>query len=141
MRWYVVRETGRTLYGPAPDTVVPPISRTEFVDSVKDHAPELPGPDPVRDSRVDGPRKDPRPRWPGLAILTMCRALFACRTDRPATKRQAAIWAQEQLPEWSDLIGDALRWRVEPGDVDGVPTFDRTQAFVTHVAQLVVGSA
>src|SRR5579859_6978441 len=29
--WYLVRETGVTLYGPPPDAVVPPVAWTEFV--------------------------------------------------------------------------------------------------------------
>ncbi len=141
MRWYFVRETGRALYGPSPDAFIPPISRTEFVDNVKRHAqnfpawiqPGSPG-SMVREGTLGR-------RGQAYAILTMCRALFACRTGLPATKRHAAIWAQEQLPEWSDLIGDALHWRGEPVATDGVATFSRTQAFVIHVSDLTVRSA
>ena len=45
------------------------------------------------------------------AILTMCRALYVHRTGEQASKRQAARWAREELPQWADLIQSALAWR------------------------------
>ena len=33
------------------------------------------------------------------------------RTGERVSKRQAALWAQEELPEWSGLIRSALAWR------------------------------
>jgi Aminoglycoside adenylyltransferase, C-terminal domain len=136
LRWYLVRETGVTLHGRSADSVVPPIDRRGFVDVVKEHArrfpawiePGTPG-SLVRHETLGR-------RGQAYAILAMCRALYACRTGEQSTKRQAALWAQEQLPEWSTLIGDALRWRRAPDDADGAATFARTKAFVTRVAEL-----
>ena len=78
-------------------------------------------------------------RGQAYAILTMCRALYASRTGEQTTKGQAALWAQEQLPEWATLIGDALRWRRDPDD-DGTATFARTRAFVEYVADVITSS-
>ena len=136
LRWYLVRETGVALHGPSPDTVVPPISRREFVDVVKEHARHFPAwIEPSTPGSMVSHGTLGR-RGQAYAILTMCRALYACRTGDPTTKQHAALWAQEQLPEWSTLIGDALRWRRDPDDSDGAATFSRTQAFVTYVADL-----
>src|SRR5258708_22513642 len=38
MNWYMVREKGVILYGPAPNTIIEPITKEEFIESVQDHA-------------------------------------------------------------------------------------------------------
>jgi len=127
IHWYLLRTTGRSLYGPSPRTLIPPITRSEFIESVKHHA---------LGWHV----------WSGAAnhlgsqayaILTMCRALHLCRTGRQASKRQAALWAQAQMPEWSTLMADALWWRRETSELDGRRTLARTRAFLASVAERI----
>ena len=33
------------------------------------------------------------------------------RTGKQASKQQAAHWAQNEFPEWAELINNALAWR------------------------------
>jgi len=102
MNWYLTREKSITLFGPSPKTVIEPISKEEYIQSVKDHI-------KLWRKRV----KNMRSRYAQAAyvILTLCRALYAYRYGDQVSKKQAATWAQKEFPEWSDLIGQAILWR------------------------------
>src|SRR4051794_3672634 len=66
MNWYMVQEQGRSLFGPAPTTLIDPISAQEFIQTVQQHAARIG--EWIHDSRA-------RPAQ-AYAILTMCRALY-----------------------------------------------------------------
>ena len=145
MNWYLVRETGRTLHGPEPSSIIPPITEERFVANVQQHA-------QAWTAWIDGMQG--RGAY-AYAVLTLCRALYSYRTGRSTSKAEAAIWAAARLPGWSDVIQDALRWRLArgTGDSDGGMrdevggTADRddgdaaagaeTRAFVEHVIALI----
>jgi predicted nucleotidyltransferase len=122
MNWYMVQEQGRTLFGPAPTTLIDPISKHEFIQTVKAHAARWG--EWVHDART-------RPAQ-AYAILTMCRALYTNTYGVQTSKRRAAEWAARELPEWSGLIGGALEWRAAWRDdaVDHAATFPETLRFV-----------
>jgi Domain of unknown function (DUF4111) len=77
------------------------------------------------------------------SILTMCRALYAWKNGEQASKRQAALWAQEHLPQWASLIQNALAWRDAWRDeevaVDNAATFPETVRFVNFVVDQIAG--
>jgi predicted nucleotidyltransferase len=125
MNWYMVQEQGRTLFGPAPTTLIAPISQQEFIQTVKEHAAGWA--EWIYNSRA-------RPSQ-AYAILTMCRALYTCRYGVQVSKRKAAEWAAQELPEWSGLITNALLWRSGWRDdsVDPAATFPETLRFVQFV--------
>jgi hypothetical protein len=122
MNWYMVQEQGRTLFGPAPTALIDPISQQEFIQTVKQHA--LRWGEWVQESHN-------RPSQ-AYAILTMCRALYTCAHGVQVSKRKAAEWAAQQLPEWSGLIHNALEWRAawRDDDVDHAATFPEAVRFV-----------
>ena len=122
MNWYMVQEQGRILFGPPPTSLIDPISKQEFIQTVKAHAARWG--EWIHDSHS-------RPSQ-AYAILTMCRALYTCTQGVQASKRKAAEWAAQELPEWSDLINSALRWRTAWRDdsVDHVATLPETVRFV-----------
>ena len=64
-------------------------------------------------------------------ILTLCRALYAYRHGEQVSKKQAALWAQKVLPEWSNFIGQAIAWRETRNEkpVDDT-TYQKMVAFV-----------
>ena len=70
----------------------------------------------------------------------MCRALYTIKNGEQASKVQAASWAQNELPEWSYLINNALVWRRtwREIDVDHEATFPETQRFVNLVIDRVL---
>jgi hypothetical protein len=101
LNWYVAREEGLALFGPPAEALIGPISREEYAASVRDYVVE------VADRMKDVPDR----KGQAYAILTMCRALHLHGTGETVSKRQAALWAQEEMPEWSGLILSALAWR------------------------------
>jgi hypothetical protein len=108
MNWYVVRETGVALFGPLVETLIGPMSREEFLACVRGYVEEWGG-------RIRGARERKEQAY---AILSMCRALYLHKTGEQASKRQAALWAQREMPQWSGLIGSALAWRQAWRDED-----------------------
>ena len=130
MNWYVVREKGVALFGPPVEALIAPITREEFAGCVRDYAADW-------GDRI----KDVRDRkGQAYAILTMCRALHVHRTGEQASKRQAALWAQEELPQWSGLIQSALAWRESwrEQQVDHAATRAETIRFVNFVRDLIL---
>jgi predicted nucleotidyltransferase len=125
INWYVVRERGVALFGPSPEIIIEPIAKEEFIRAVAHQAREWR--DWIERART----------LPGLAygILTMCRALYAYKYGEQASKKQAALWAQKELPEWASLIGNALAWRKAWRDDVEIPeaTFVETRKFVRSV--------
>lgn len=109
MNWYLVRDHGVALLGPPPAEIIPRISKTEFIDAVRDHAAG------AWFDRLRGRKQQ------SYAVLTLGRALYAHRFGEHVSKQAAAAWAQHTFPEWADLIQDALRWRATAGEPDDDP--------------------
>jgi hypothetical protein len=101
MNWYLVRETGKGLYGSPADTIIPPISLDEYLEASHEYVADL----SRRIERV----KDQTGQ--SYTILTMCRALYLHRNRRQPSKKQAIEWAQGELPEWAWLMQKAWEWR------------------------------
>ena len=129
MNWYLTRERSIPLFGPSPKDIIEPISKEEFIQSVKDHAKAWG--EWVKNMR--------NPYAQSYAILSISRAFYACRNGDQVSKKQAALWAKKQLPEWSDVIHNALIWRQggkynPPDDV----THPKTVQFVNYVRGLIL---
>jgi Domain of unknown function (DUF4111) len=131
MNWYMVREKGIALFGPPPRAIIDPISKDEFITAVKEHA-------RAWRKYIDEARSRPGQAY---AIFTMCRALYTCKHGEQVSKRQAALWAQKELPAWSSLIQNALLWRqnYRQQDVDHSATLAETRRFVNYVVDLILG--
>ncbi len=103
---HIIRERGVTLAGPAPRTLIDPISADVLREATLAMlegwwAPQLKDPFRLRGSE-----------YQAYAVLTMCRALYTLHSGAIATKPQAASWAMEHLnSEWHDLIQTAMVWR------------------------------
>ena len=133
INWWVIREQGVALFGPAPTTLIDPISKQEFLQAVQEQA------------RAWGEWIDHMQSRPAhaYAILTLCRALYAHKNGEQVSKKQAALWVQAHFPQWAPLIQNALIWRTGWRDQveDHAATFPATARFV-HFAidQIVPGS-
>jgi len=103
--WYLIREMGIALVGPAASEIVPAISWREFVDAIANYAGELV-------DRIDG---DVPPGGLAYAVLTMCRASMTVQTDRHVSKQAAAAWMSVRKPEWAWVVDAALRCRESRG--------------------------
>ena len=122
MNWYLTREKSVALFGPPPKTIIEQITKEEYLQSVKHHIISW-------GSWV----KTMRDRYAQVAyaILTLCRALYASKHGEQVSKKQAAQWAQKELPEWSNFIGQAIVWRETRNEksVDDT-TYQKMVAFV-----------
>jgi hypothetical protein len=127
--WYQLRAVGIALVGPPASSVVPKIPQEEYVEAVRRH---LLGWSPWANFGGAGSQS--------YALLTACRVLRTVRTGDFVSKREAAAWASDQLPEHAELIEQAVRWRerarLERGtDQTGDP--EAARSFVELVAALV----
>jgi predicted nucleotidyltransferase len=128
--WYIIRESGQPLFGLPPEEIIPPITRDEFTEAIRRYAAEV-------SERV---KHEMQRQGQAYTILTMCRALHVLKTGKQASKKEAALWAQEELPEWSNLIQNALVWRQARHDenIDHAATHSETAKFVNFVSGLIL---
>ena len=124
--WYLLRETAITVYGPAPETIVPPIDRREFVAAVVRYAIDVA-------DRLTG---EETPGSLAYAVLVLCRARFTHDTGEQASKEDGAAWTRRLMPGWEWLIDAALRCRLSRGVVgfDDTRTHGAAVEFVRLVA-------
>jgi hypothetical protein len=130
--WFDVQENGQTLLGPPAASVIPSISRDEFIAAIKVYATE------IRDRTRS--RTHPIRGAVAYAVLTMCRALYSCETGEQVSKADAAMWAQTRLPEWAPLI--AYSMGIRQGErlvqyLDGTADRETALPFVEAVASLI----
>jgi hypothetical protein len=132
INWYMVREVGVTLYGPPPRVLIPEISKSEFVEAVREQA----------EAWKVWVYKMRTPGAQSYAVLTLCRALYTHTHGRQASKEQAALWARAYLPQWAPLIQQSSLWLSEgqdeeTGDETGL---QETVRFVHDVAGRITGT-
>jgi aminoglycoside adenylyltransferase-like protein/nucleotidyltransferase-like protein len=132
MNWYLVRETGVTLYGVAAADVIPPIARVEFVAAVVRYA------DWLRNRNY----ADLGPGSLAYAVLSLCRALRTVRTGMPCSKQEAVAWTREWKPDWAWIIDAALRSRMSRGTtgLDDEQTRAAAESFIGLLADEITGS-
>lgn len=107
---YVLRERGITLAGPAPRTLIAPVSRKDLrqamVAILNGWASQIPE-DPTRLRQRGGQ---------SYIVLSICRILYTLQYGTVVSKRFAARWAQETLDEkWTPLIERTWTGRQNPG--------------------------
>lgn len=129
MNWYLTREKSKTLFGPSAKTIINPISKAEFIKSVKDHT----------ESWSKWVNKMRNPFAQSYAILSMCRALYSFRKGSQVSKKKAALWVQKELPEFTTVIKNALNWRngnkyLPPDEY----TYPQTLKFINQIRRLIL---
>ena len=134
VRW-VVRETGVTLIGPAPKTLVDPIStkslKTEIYETLNYWGQKI----------LDDPSPYKNRFYQAFIVLNYCRMLHDLINGYPGSKQAGAEWAKTALdPSWSDLIDGTWAGRPDPARKVKQPPvaedFERTLRFVDHVMDL-----
>jgi predicted nucleotidyltransferase len=131
--WYLVRETGITLFGADAAQIFPPVTWAEFVAATVRYADEVRG-----WSRIEagsGPV--------AYAILTMCRALYTVRNGAQSSKQVAAAWTRERKPDWAWLIDAAMDARGSRGRKGFANEGSRAAAemFIGLIADEISGDA
>lgn len=130
INWYTVREIGVALFGPPPHTLIPEISKLEFVEAAREHAKYWR--EWVHEMRTPGSQ--------AYAVLTMCRALYTRTHGEQVSKKKAALWAKSYLPQWAALIERSWSRRSDTRDEEtDEEEFCETVRFVHDVAGRVGG--
>jgi predicted nucleotidyltransferase len=122
---YVTREKGIARFGPPAATLIDPISREDLMQVLQEIIEEW-------REWINNPAVTWRRPYQGYAILTMCRAMYTFKHGEFVSKKQAALWAEKELPEWASLIRNALAWRAAYRDeqVDSAATLPETMRFL-----------
>jgi hypothetical protein len=108
-RW-TVRECGVTLLGPAPQTLIDPITTDELRMAVRARLPDW----------ADWANQPDDPDWrsprahKAYVVETMCRALAALAGGQLLSKPRAVAWALATLPEpWRSMVERSQGWRTD----------------------------
>lgn len=127
--WLNALASGRTLYGPSPESFVPPIGPELLHTALLREAEYL------REELHDrGSAWRGKPYYRAYALLTVCRILYTHATGRIASKPVAARWGLRQLPpRWHGLIAAALADRGP--DSQAVLPLQQVQALVAECRQ------
>jgi hypothetical protein len=103
--WRNVLQSGVVLFGPRPDSFVPPITPEILFQALERELGYL------REEISTKPESEWRdvPSYRAYAVLTVCRILYSFRKGPIVSKPRAARWALKHLPhEWHQIILKAL---------------------------------
>jgi len=131
LNWYPARERSLKLTGPPIEKLIPPIPTAEYIDELRRYLADF-------TNRIDD---NATLAWQAYAILSICRGLYTLSVRRSVSKREGASWAEQEFPEWADLIRRAVQWRDRQRDAarqDGSTTVVETRRFVTEMARLIL---
>jgi len=116
---HILRERGIILEGPAPQSLIDPISATDLQKAVVDVLPFWAGP------ILEDPLQIGSRGYQSFVVLSLCRMLYTLQCGTIISKRAAADWAQDALSkQWTPLIARAWLGRqnaasdARPEDVD-----------------------
>jgi len=103
--WMNILKSGEILYGPRPESFVPPITPQIMFQALEREV------DYLREEIIE--KRQSRwknvPFYRAYAVLTLCRILYSFRMGTVISKPRAARWATDHLPaEWSEIVTQAL---------------------------------
>jgi predicted nucleotidyltransferase len=105
INYYLIQEQSMILFGPAPASMITPISQTEFISNVKDQALEW-------RNWIEHTKGSVGYQF--YAVLTICRAMYTIHRGAQASKSVAGNWAKNEYPKWAHLIDQSLAYRTQP---------------------------
>jgi predicted nucleotidyltransferase len=122
----ILREHGITLAGPAPQTLVDPVSPDDLRIAVQAILPQ------VGARLLADPTMLQHRGYQSYIVLSLCRMLYTLQHGTVVSKTMAAGWAQQALePRWVPLIDRAWTgrhnpdWKASEEDVNGTLEFLR----------------
>jgi hypothetical protein len=103
--WMNVLKSGLVLFGPPPESFVPPITPEILFQALKREVGYLRG---EISEKLESEWRNV-PSYRAYAVLTLCRILYSFRKGTIVSKQRAARWAIKSLPEeWGEIILQAL---------------------------------
>jgi hypothetical protein len=124
--WYCVQEYAITLFGIDKAEAIPRIEKSEFIQTICSYARSF-------RERIKASKQCCYSQ--AYAILTLCRALYTLKNEEQVSKLAAAHWAMDFLPEYRDIISNALTWRHERNSSvhDPSETYVLAEKFVNDI--------
>lgn len=121
----ILRERGITLLGPAPQTLVDPVSpnalRRAMLKRLNGWAVQI----------LDNPAIIHTRGYQSYTVLSICRILYTLEFGTVVSKRSAATWAQDNLEKrWTPLIERTWASRHNPGQAAPVQEINETIEFI-----------
>jgi len=102
---HMIREHGIALAGPAPSTLIDPVTPNELREAALATLHDWWAP------MLEDPARLRKREYQAYAALTMCRALYTLQHGTVVSKPVAAHWAKTFLgQQWDELIDEALSW-------------------------------
>lgn len=127
---HVLRERGLTLVGPAPQTLIDPVSpnalRRAMLPVLQGWAVYI----------LNHPAEITKRGYQSYTVLSLCRILYTLQTGGVASKPVAARWAQETLdPRWKPLIERTWASRHNPELEASAEDVNGTQEFIRYALE------
>jgi hypothetical protein len=127
---HVLYERGMTLAGPAPQTLIDPVSPSDLRQAtlaiLNRWAAQILK-EPARIKQRGGQT---------YTVLSMCRILYTLRYGTVVSKQQAARWAEETLSNrWAPLIEQAWEGRHNPGADASLDQVNETLDFIRYALE------
>ena len=104
INWYVIQENGIALFGPHQSTLIPRISKAEYIEWVKKQT-------LLWRDRINDFDEQTTGGSAAYAVYTMCRAMYAAIYGQQASKKFALSWVKKEFPQWTSLLEAAEDWR------------------------------
>ena len=104
INWYVIQQNGIALFGPNQSTLIPNISKEEYINWVKKQALSW-------RKRINEFDEQSTRGSAAYAVFTLCRAMYAAKYGRQVSKKYALSWAKKEFPQWTSLLKSAQHWR------------------------------
>lgn len=101
LSWYPILQKSVTLFGPAPDKIIPAITTAEWRKSIRAHVAHY------RERVEHGDPNLPQ----AYLVLLLCRALYSLETGKQTSKVGAGQWALERYTDHAEAITSALKYR------------------------------
>jgi hypothetical protein len=127
---YVLRQRGITLAGPAPHTLIDPVTPAQLeramLINLSGWAAHL----------LDDPAQMKQRGYQSYIVLSLCRILYTLQFAEVASKASAADWVQKTLGKnWAPLIDRAREGRHHGGETSSSEDMDGTQEFIRYALE------
>jgi predicted nucleotidyltransferase len=127
---YLIRERGLTLLGPAPTTLIDPISPAELRQAMLELLPEWLAP------MLENPPRVRTRGYQSFIVLSTCRILYTIQHGDVLSKRAAALWGEKALDRrWRPLIRGAWIGRQNHETAPLAEDLNETWAFIRYAIE------
>lgn len=129
---HLIREHGTVLLGPAPQTVIDPVSADEMREAMRELIEEWLAP------LIENPPHVRTRGYQSFLVLSTCRILYTLRHGDVVSKRSAALWGEEALDSrWTRLIKGAWIGRQNPDETPRPEDLTQTWSFIRYALEAV----